>query len=125
MKPSFNLWKNILSEYVSPKREIEFTAQLARLFTSFGHQWEPEQQSSREKEVTEQERARHAIIRAEIQSGWSDEERQKRSDGDELASRLKSLELAILRDEKDRERVRCKSVKKQPEVCQLVIGYND
>lgn len=125
MKPSFNLWRNILGDYVNPARSVEFGAQLARLFTAFGHQWEPEPEPQRQVDFTEQERARHAIIRAEIQAGWSDEERQKRSDGEDLKARLKSLELAILRNEKERERVRVKRPSEKPEACQLTIGYQD
>lgn len=126
MAPSFNLWRSILGEYVAPARAVEFNAHLARLFTAFGHQWEPEKKPEREVDFTEQERARHAIIRAEIQASWSEEERRKRSDGEDMRARLKSLELAILRGEKESCRVRSSRSEHKPrETYQLEIGYQD
>lgn len=125
LRPSFNLWRNILGDYVNPARSVEFNAQLARLFTAFGHQWEPDPEPQRQVDFTEQERARHAIIRAEIQAGWTDEERQKRSDGDDLNARLRSLELAIQRGDRERDRCRGRRDGVKTEVCQLEIGYQD
>lgn len=125
MKPSFNLWRNILGEYVSERRRIEFEAHLARLFTAWGHSWERNDQSSREKDFTEQERSRHAIIRAEIQAGWSEDERKKRSDGVELDQKLRELESAMLGLDKEASRPRVKPVEAVCEVRQLVIGYAD
>lgn len=125
IRPSFQLWRNILGDYVSPAKSVEFNAQLARLFTAFGHQWEPDPEPQRQVDFTEQERARHAIIRAEIQAGWSDEERKKRCDGEDLKARLKALELAILRNERENERRRGKRASGRPEVCQPEIGYQD
>lgn len=125
MKPSFNLWRNILGEYVSERKRIEFEAHLARLFTAWGHEWEQDKQSSREKDFTEQERSRHAIIRADIQASWSDDERKKRSDGAELEQKLRELELAL--SSLDREPVRhsTRIVPTDCELRQLEIGYID
>lgn len=89
--PSFNLWRGVLLDYVPPHKAVEFSAQLARLFSQFGHEWEPDPASSREKVDTEEDKQRHALIRAEIRSGWSDEERKRRSDGVVLEKRIQEL----------------------------------
>ena len=125
IRPSFSLWRNILGDYVNPSRSIEFNAQLARLFTAFGHQWEPDPEPQRQVDFTEQERARHAIIRAEIQAGWSDEERRKRCDGDGLREKLEFLSRAIASADRESGRVRISKSRAEKEVCQLTIGYQD
>jgi hypothetical protein len=103
--PSFNLWRGVLLEYVPPQRSVEFTAQLARLFTEFGHEWEPDPKPKHERHDTEEDKARHALIRAEIRAGWSDEERAKRSDGVVLEKRIKELANTIERMDRERNRM--------------------
>jgi hypothetical protein len=94
--PSFNLWRGVLLEYVPPQRSVEFSAQLARLFTQFGHEWEVETASPREKVDTEEDMARQAAIRVEISSAWSDVERSRRAMGVFSGERLAELESRIL-----------------------------
>lgn len=96
MKPSFSLWRGVLSSYVPGHREVEFSAQLARLFTQFGHEWEAETASPREKVDTAEDMARQAAIRVEISSAWSDVERSRRAMGVLNGERLAELESRIV-----------------------------
>lgn len=94
-KPSYEVWRGILSDFVPAPRRSAFDAHLARLWAAWGNSLEIEQPKRPERKDSEFEKAQQAKRKLEVQAAWSESERERRRKGVDMEKKLAETACGI------------------------------
>lgn len=94
-KPSYQVWKGILGDFVPPSRKAAFEAHLARLWAAWGSSLEIEQPKRREREDSDFEKEQQAKRKLEVQAQWTEAERAKRREGVDTEKKIAEAACGI------------------------------